>query len=248
MDLRRRHHDLDVSSALITYHDPRSPVSEAFRTLRTNLDFVSPGAPLKSILVSSPGPGEGKSSIAANLAIAMAHANKRVILVDADLRKPTQHKLFSLPNRVGLTSLLVKNANQDIQQEVAVPGLSVITSGPIPPNPSELLASDVMDAVKHSLASKADIVIYDAPPIAVVTDAIILGSKLNGTLMVVRLGVTSREATKRAKELLKTSRSRVLGIVVNDGPNRTGYGNYHYYEYYYSEHDIDTDSDSEGIR
>ena len=243
MDLRRRHHDLDVSSALITYHDPRSPVSEAFRTLRTNLDFVSPGAPLKSILVSSPGPGEGKSSIAANLAIAMAHANKRVILVDADLRKPTQHKLFSLPNRVGLTSLLVKNANQDIQQEVAVPGLSVITSGPIPPNPSELLASDVMDAVKHSLASKADIIIYDTPPIAVVSDAMILAPKLDGTLIVVRLGVTSKEAGRRTKELLKTSRSKVLGIVANDATHRAGYSNYYYY-YYYGDSEDENDSAS----
>ncbi len=239
----RQHNDLNESSNLIMYHDPRSPVSEAFRTLRTNLEFVSPGAPVKSIVISSPGPGEGKSTVAANLAISLAQTNKRVILVDADLRKPTQHKLFSLPNRVGLTSLLVKDANQDVEQEVAVPGLSVITSGPIPPNTSELLASDVMDTVRDYLAQKADIVIYDTPPMAVVTDAIILGSRMDGTLMVVRLGVTSKEAGKRAKELLKTSRSRVLGVVVNDATHRAGYGSYYYY-YYYSDSENENDSAS----
>ncbi len=244
MDLARQRKSPNEFSELIMYHDPRSPISEAFRTLRTNLEFASPGEQLRSVLISSPGPEEGKSTVAANLAISLSQTGKQVILVDADMRKPTQHKLFSLPNRAGLTTLLVKDAEQDVRQQTPVPGLSIITSGPIPPNPSELLTSDRMDAVVDSLADKADIVIYDSPPIAVVSDAIILGAKLDGALLVVRLGVTSREATKRARELLKTSRSRVLGVVVNEVMPRHGYGNYHYY-YYYSKSEDENDPDFE---
>lgn len=243
MDLARQRESPNEFSELIMHHDPRSPISEAFRTLRTNLEFVSPGTQLKSILVSSPGPEEGKSTVTANLAISLAQTGKQVILVDADMRKPTQHKLFSLPNRAGLTTLLVRDPDQDVRQETLVPGLSIVTSGPVPPNPSELLASDSMDTVINFLADNADIVIYDSPPIAVVTDAIILGAKLDGALVVVRLGVTSKEAAKRAKELLRTSRSRVLGVVVNEVLPRYGQGNYYYY-YYYDKSEDENDSDS----
>mgnify|MGYP000900642711 CR=1 FL=1 len=217
---------------LIAHHNPRSPISEAFRTLRTNLEFVSPDKPLKSILLSSPGPGEGKSTVSANLAISIAQTGKKVILIDADMRKPSQHKLFSLPNKTGLTTLLVKDPMDDVKQDVSIPGLSIITSGPIPPNPAELLTSKNMQTVIDLLSNNADIVIYDTPPVAIVSDALIISPKLDGVLMVVRLGTTSKEAVKRTKELLKASRARVLGVVVNEISKRHGYDNFYYYHYY----------------
>lgn len=237
----RQRKNSDELSELIMHYDPRSPVSEAFRTLRTNLEFVSPGKRLNSILISSAGPNEGKSIVAANLAISLAQAGKQVILVDADMRKPMQHKLFSLPNRAGLTTLLVKDEKETVSQDTPVPGLKVITSGHLPPNPSELIASSRMDSVIGFLADSADIVIYDSPPMAVVTDATLLGVKLDGVLLVVRLGITSRDAAKKTRELLTTSRANVLGVVINDITRRHGHGHYYYYYYYYGDNENEHD-------
>jgi capsular exopolysaccharide synthesis family protein len=213
------------------YHDPRSPVSEAFRTLRTNLEFVSPDRPVRSMLVTSAGPSEGKSTVAANLAISLAQAGRRVILVDADMRRPVQHDLFSLPNVTGLTTGLVRGTMPDIYQNTFVPRLSLITSGPIPPNPSELLGSSMMSALVGTLSSEADLVIYDAPPVMAVTDAIVLAPKLDGVLLVLRLGVTAKDAAMRAKQLLLGARSRLLGVVLNQVRPGHGYGYYYYYYY-----------------
>lgn len=218
------------TNALIVHHDPRSPVSEAFRTLRTNLAFVSPDNPVRSILVSSPGPAEGKSTVVANLGISFAQAGRQAIIVDADLRKPVQHKLFSLPNQTGLTTALVKGIGPEVMQETEVRGLRVITTGPIPPNPSELLSSSMMAATIQALSSEADYVIYDTPPLAVVTDGAVLAPHLDGTLLVIRLGMTSKDAARRAKQLLENSRCRLLGIVLNDVSPR-GSSNYYYYYY-----------------
>lgn len=214
---------------LIVYHDPRSPVSEAFRTLRTNLEFVSPDRPVRSLLVTSAGPSEGKSTVAANLAISLAHAGRRVILVDADMRRPVQHDLFSLPNATGLTTAIVRGVMPDICQDTFVPGLRLVTSGPIPPNPSELLGSSMMGALVGTLASEADFVIYDAPPVMAVTDAILLAPRLDGVLLTVRLGLTSRDAARRTKQLLSGAHSRLLGVVLNQVRPGRGYGYYYYY-------------------
>lgn len=214
---------------LIAYHDPRSPVAEAFRTLRTNLQFAALDGPLKSILLTSAGPGEGKSTVAANLAIAVAQAGKRVILVDADLRRPRLHSLFSLPNGIGLTNLLIRNAGMEALQETNIQGLRIITSGPLPPNPSELLGSDSMTSVIKMLGEDADLVIYDTPPIIAVTDAAVLAPRVDGTLIVLKLGATSRDAAVRAKNLLQASRARMLGVVINDVKGAETYGYYYYY-------------------
>ncbi|MDI7247876.1 MAG: CpsD/CapB family tyrosine-protein kinase [Bacillota bacterium] len=225
----------DYHRNLIVHHDPRSPVSEAFRTLRTNLEFLSPDRPVHSILVTSPGPSEGKSTVSANLAISLAQAGRQVILVDADMRKPVQHRLFSLPNATGLTTALVRGVMPDIYQDTLVRGLRVVTSGPIPPNPAELLGSGMMGALIGALASEADFVIYDAPPVVAVTDAILLAPKLDGVILAIRLGVTSRDAAKRTKQLLSGSRSRLLGVVLNQVRPGRGYGYYYYYYYYGSD-------------
>lgn len=210
-------------------------MSEAFRTLRTNLEFLSPDRPVHSILVTSPGPSEGKSTVSANLAISLAQAGRQVILVDADMRKPVQHRLFSLPNATGLTTALVRGVMPDIYQDTLVRGLRVVTSGPIPPNPAELLGSGMMGALIGALASEADFVIYDAPPVVAVTDAILLAPKLDGVILAIRLGVTSRDAAKRTKQLLSGSRSRLLGVVLNQVRPGRGYGYYYYYYYYGSD-------------
>ncbi len=201
--------------AILTSHDPRSPGTEAFGIIRTHLDFASQDNSVRSILVCSPGSEEGRSIIAANLGISLARTGKSVILVDADMRKPTQHILFSLPNTVGFAQLLTNNVDQEIAQETGVSGLKVITSGPIPPNPSDILSSHTTMAAISAISSKADVVIYDTPPLTTVPDAMILGGRLDAALVVVRLGVTSRDAAKRTQKLLRTSRSRVLGVVVN---------------------------------
>jgi len=217
--------------SLIVYHDPRSPVSEAFRTFRTNLEFVSPDRPVRSLLITSPGPSEGKSTVAANLAISIAQGGKQVVLVDADMRKPVQHELFSLPNAVGLTTALVRGVVPDIYQDTFVSGLRLVTSGPIPPNPAELLGSSTMGALIDAFASEADFVIYDAPPVMAVTDAVLLAPRLDGVILTIRLGVTSRDAAQRTKQLLSGARSRLLGVVLNQVKPGRGYGYYHYYYY-----------------
>ncbi|NLS44759.1 MAG: CpsD/CapB family tyrosine-protein kinase [Firmicutes bacterium] len=208
-------------SVLISCQDPKSPGTEAFGIIRTHLHLVSEGNPLRSILICSPGPREGRSIVAANLGISLARAGKNVILVDADMRRPTQHVLFSLPNKNGFPTLFTENADLDIAQKTRIPGLRVITGGSTQTNPSDILSSDTTITVIKSIASQADIVIYDTPPVTVVPDAITLGSRLDAALIVIRLGVTSRDDAKRTKELLELSRLRILGMIINDIQEKT---------------------------
>jgi capsular exopolysaccharide synthesis family protein len=191
------------ASSLITVSDPRSAAAEAFRTLRTNVYFSGLERQIHTLLVTSVAPSEGKSTTLANLAVAMAQGDKKTILVDTDLRRPTLHSLFGLGNETGLTSVFMNNKGPiefDLK-DVGIPNLQVITSGPLPPNPAELLGSQRMLDVIEALKSRADIVLFDAPPVIAVTDAAVLGTRVDGVLLVINAGHTRREHAKRAKEL-----------------------------------------------
>lgn len=227
----------EQNSTLIMDRHPKSPVAEAFRTLRTNLQFVDLKGPLKSLGVTSAVPGEGKSTVAANLAIAIAQAGKSVILVDADLRRPELHKLFGASNQVGLTNVLLGSAGLEALQATKVGGLRLLTSGPLPPNPAELLSSSDMERVIGLLGSNADVVIYDTPPAMAVTDAAVLGAKIEGMLLVLRLGKAPRDAVMRAKRLLENANVRIFGVVANGDRPQGRYGSYYHYYYYESHED-----------
>ena len=203
---------------LVTLADPRSPAAEAYRTLRTNLEFSSLDQPLRTLVVTSAAPEEGKSTTLANLAVAEALAGKRVILVDADLRRPSQHQWFGLKNAAGLTTALLDEGarREPPLQDTRVQGLRVLTAGPLPPNPSELLASPAMAEVIARLGQMADLVLFDAPPVVAVTDAAVLSAQVDGVLLVVQAGRTKREHIERAQTLLEKVRARVIGAVLND--------------------------------
>jgi len=201
---------------LITITNPRSPVAEAYRSLRTNLDFASLDQPLHSLVITSPGPEEGKSTTLANLAVTAAEANKRVILVDCDLRRPRLHEIFGLENDQGLTSMVVSDQAMENPplQEVGVERLRVLTSGPLPPNPADLLASRRMDDIIKLLVEQADLVLFDAPPVIAVTDAAVLASKADGALLLIGAGNTRREHAQQAKEVLERVNARLVGAVL----------------------------------
>jgi capsular exopolysaccharide synthesis family protein len=226
-----------LSPALLTHHDPKGPAAEAFRILRTNLQFLSLDKPLKALVVTSATPGEGKSFNAVNLAISYAQAGSRTLLVDADLRRPMVAKLLGRINLIGLTSALVKDAPAiSAVQETEIENFFVMTSGPIPPNPAELLGSRKMGAVMDELSQAFDIVIYDTPPLMAVADPSVLATRVDGVLLVVRAGVATRDDVRRAKEALQSVKANVLGVVL-DGVKRehAGYGQGYYY--YYSSKD-----------
>ena len=215
---------------------PRSPVSEAFRVLRPNLGFARAAQPIKTILVTSPGPSEGKSTIAANLATIITQGGKKVILLDADLRRPATHKLVKTTNRLGLSDIFLGKPIQEVLQTYGTTSqLQVITSGSIPPNPAELLSSERMVQLLDELKEMADVVIIDSPPF-VVSDASVLASRVDGVLMVIQPGVTFKDATASMVEQLKRANARVLGAVFNRIPRNRGYyyGGYRYYSPYQS--------------
>lgn len=219
-----------TARSLVTITDAKSVISEQFRTIRTNITFSMPDQELKTILVTSSTPGEGKSTTAANMGVVFAQEGKRVLIVDADMRKPTLHHTFKLFNNSGLSNVLArKNSFSEVIQETFLVGLHIITSGPIPPNPAELLSSKMMDAFMVEIQQHYDLIIFDAPPLLSVSDAQILSNKCEGTLLIVNSGEVEKEVALKARAILNASQAKILGVVLN---NYKMPRNNQYYDYY----------------
>jgi non-specific protein-tyrosine kinase len=225
------------SDKLITIRHPKSPISEAYRVMRTNIQFSTLDQPAKSLVVTSPNPMEGKSTTLANLGVVVAQSGKKVILVDSDLRRPMLHKIFQVPNREGLTGALLQDEPllDGELQDTGVDNLRVLTSGPLPPNPSELLGSQRMHHLIERLEGQADVVLFDTPPALPVTDAAVLAVQTDGVLMVADAGKTRRMVARQAVESLRNVGANLLGVVVNRLSARGSGGYYYYHYYYYSE-------------
>jgi len=232
-----QHEAQRIEARLITHLDPKSPVAEAYRSLRTNLQFSKVDHKLRTILVTSAGPKEGKSTSATNLAIALSQAGQKVVLVDADLRRPVVHSIFGISKEEGLTNYLMEAIPYEkLIKDTFLDNMKIITSGVLPPNPSELLASKKMENMLDRLKNDFEMVVIDSPPVIAVTDAAILSTKVDGTILVVASGQTNKDALARAKTQLESVDSVLLGTLLN-GVNVEGmYGSYYYYYYhhYYS--------------
>lgn len=212
---------------LITLTDPRSQASEAYRTLRTNLIFSSlAGEPLHTLVVTSPAPEEGKSVALANLAVTLAQSGKTTILVDCDLRRPSQHAIWGIDQEPGLTSMILEEVTEPPLCEV-VDNLHVLPSGPLPPNPADFLSSPHLDSIIEVLMKQADLVLFDAPPVVAVTDAALLAVKLDALLLVMRAGTTRRDHAERAKELLQRIGVRILGVALTNAQVDTQVSGYY---------------------
>jgi capsular exopolysaccharide synthesis family protein len=221
---------------LVVYAQPKSAVAECLRSVRTNLQFMSPEKPLRTILVTSSGPQEGKTTTAAALAETMAGSGNRVLLVDADMRRPRIHRIFGLPNTTGLSALIVGEEKlENAVQPTVVPNLFILPCGPIPPNPAELLQTEGFKSVLAEMCRSFDRVILDSPPIGVVADAAVLSTGVDGTLLVLKAGRTSRDAAKQGIKQLRDVNARLFGAVLNDlDLQDQKYGQYyHYYRYGY---------------
>lgn len=219
---------------IIAVKSPKSPIAEAYRTLRTNIQFSSFDKAIQTIVVTSSGPGEGKSTTASNLAVVMAESGSKTILIDCDQRKPRLHKVFLTSNESGISDVLVGKAKfEEAVQKTEIENLDILTSGTRPPNPSELLASAKMQSFIDSLKEKYQCIIIDTPPIIAVTDAQLIASHADGCLLVIASSQAEREATIKAKELLEKVNAKILGVVLNKlEVQEKGYYGY-YYHYYY---------------
>lgn len=219
---------------LIVQDNPKSPISEAYRTLRTNIQFSNFDEKLSAIVITSPGPSEGKSTTAANLALTLAETGSKVLLIDCDLRKPSIHKKFNISNHRGLSNLLIGQYKfTDVAQKYT-DKLCILTSGTIPPNPSEMLSSKKMKLFLDEAKTTFNYIILDAPPVIAVTDAQILSTMTDGVLLVIAAGQAEITEAQKAKELLEHVNANILGVVLNKAEVSKN-KNYGYYHYYYGE-------------
>lgn len=207
-----------MTPPLITLTDPRSAAAEAYRSLYINLSFSSQEKPLRRLLISAAGPEGSNSLVLANLAVVAAQMGQRVLVVDADLRQPQQHELFGLRNERGLTTLVAgkEAAAAALQAAAGIEGLGVLTSGPLPTSPSQVLANRRFDELLAELAEQADLILLDAPPITAVADASVLAAKADGVLLVLNAGQSKRDEARQAKETLEKINAHVVGVVLNN--------------------------------
>jgi len=221
-------------SVVITHANPKSPISEAYRVLRTNIQYSSIDKPLKTIVVTSSKPMEGKTTTVVNLAVSFAQTGKRVLLIDSDLRKPKIHKIFSLSNKTGLTNLIVAHDDDFVKyiRLCEIPNLEILPCGTIPPNPSELLSSNTFINFIHEMGEIYNIILLDAPPVGSVTDAAIISAFVDGTILVANSGHVEIEALKRSKELLTNVNANIIGVVLNNLDKHAGSNYYYQYDYY----------------
>jgi capsular exopolysaccharide synthesis family protein len=227
------------SSELITREHPKSPVAEAYRSIRTSLDYLSPDKTLKSIMVTSSGAGEGKSFMISNLAITIAQNGNNVIIIDADLRKPMQHRFFDMTNFEGLSNILTGEIDfTEAKRETGIENIELVSTGVIPPNPAELLDSQKMQGVIDKAEQEADIVLVDVPPIIPVTDAVLLSKSVDGVLLVIASHETEREMLVKAKEQLDLAEANILGTVLNKYPADKKGKHYNQYYYYSSNQNV----------
>lgn len=203
---------------LVTLVDPRSAAAEAYRTLRTNLMFSSVEHPIHTLLVTAAARGEYKSTALANLAVTFAQAGNKTIIVDADLRRPSQHSIWGLPNDRGLTTMILEESALASPPllDTEVEHLQVLPAGPLPPNPADVLSSQRMGEIIGTLKARAAYVLFDSPPVLAVTDAALLGTRVDGVLLAVRAGTTRRDHALRAREALERVHVRVVGAVLTN--------------------------------
>ncbi|MGB3057179.1 MAG: polysaccharide biosynthesis tyrosine autokinase, partial [Candidatus Omnitrophota bacterium] len=230
----REEDEIAIQPEMITSKKPRSTISEAYRSLRTSIMFTAVEHKRKSLIFTSSGPQEGKTTSAINLAIVMAQAGEKTILLDADLRQPKIEKNFNITSEHGMTEVLAGTEELDkVIRKTEIPNLEIITCGSLPPNPSELLGSKKMDDLLEELEKRYDRVIIDTPPVLAVTDAVVLSGKVDGTIVVVRAGETNRNAVLKTKEILTTVHSsNLIGVVLNMVETTKSGGHYYYYHYY----------------